>query len=358
MTVAEITGSLSTETDLRDATRLNSNKRPQAVFQGQTPQHEKFVLTLAQAKAMVAKDAKSKAVLHPYLIGRDLAKTGAPSRFIIDIAETDAMIAAAATPAAYDHIKQVVVPDREESVRKEARRYKELLAEDPNARLLWERRDFMGKWWHLWRRRQDMLGAISGLDRYIVLSRVAVWTRPSIYAFVAPDIHPGDALTVFALDDDYSFGILNSSFHRAYFEERCSKMRVDLRYTSRTVFDTYPWPQAPTEDSVGGIVDVVERLINLRDERLADGISLEEQYKSLRDPGRNALRDLQSELDAAVADAYGFSSDDDVLAQLLALNQSIAAQEKSGLTEPRRPGNEGLAGTKRTTSRIEAPVRL
>ncbi|MGO9955530.1 MAG: hypothetical protein ACLP50_06035 [Solirubrobacteraceae bacterium] len=106
------------------------------------------------------------------------------------------------------------------------------------------------------------------------------------------------------------------------------------------------------------VVDVVQRLIDFRDERLADGISLEAQYSSLRDPGRNALRTLQDELDKAVAVAYGFSKDDDVLAQLLALNQSIAEQEKDGLTEPRRPGNGGLPGTKLTTSRIEAPIRL
>jgi hypothetical protein len=358
MTVDDITGSLSTETDLRHAAKLKVNKKPQVIFQGQTPQHEKFVLTPKQAQAMVAKDPRSKVVLHPYLIGRDLTQTGLPSRFIIDIAGTDAMVAAAMAPAAYEHVKTHVLPDREELVRKEAKRNKELREADPNAKLLWERRDFMVKWWHLWRRREDMLDAISRLERYIVLSRVAVWTRPSIYAFVAPDIHPGDALTVFAFEDDYSFGILHSSYHRAYFEERCSKMRVDLRYTSRTVFDTYPWPQAPTDEAVGMVVDVVQRLIDFRDKRLADGISLEAQYKSLRDPGRNALRDLQKELDKAVAAAYGFSEDDDVLAQLLALNQSIAEQEKDGLTEPRRPGNEGFAGTKLTSSRIEAPIRL
>jgi hypothetical protein len=203
-----------------------------------------------------------------------------------------------------------------------------------------------------------MLDAISELSRYIVLSRVAVWTRPSIYAFVSPEIRPGDALTVFAFEDDYSFGILHSSYHRAYFEERCSKMRVDLRYTSRTVWDTYPWPQAPTDEAVQMVADVIERLIHLRDERLADGITLEHQYNSLRDPGRNPLRTLQEELDAAVAVAYGFSPNDDVLAQLLALNHSIADEEAGGHTEPRRPGNQGLAGSKRTTSRIEPLVRL
>jgi len=41
--------------------------------------------------------------------------------------------------------------------------------------------------------------------------------------------------------------------HRRWFEERCSTMRVDLRYTSSTVFDTFPWPQAPTASTAGTI---------------------------------------------------------------------------------------------------------
>ena len=172
------------------------------------------------------------------------------------------------------------------------------------------------------------------------------------------NIRPADALQVFAFDDDYSFGILHSSYHRTYFEERCSKMRVDLRYTSNTVWDTFPWPQAPRDEAVEMVVDVVTRLVGYRDDRLADGISLESQYNSLRDPGRNPLRTLQAELDQAVALAYEFSDDDDVLAQLLALNQSIAAQESQGLTEPRHPGNKGLPGTRRTASRIEAAISL
>jgi hypothetical protein len=55
--------------------------------------------------------------------------------------------------------------------------------------------------------------------------------------------------------------------------------------------------------------------------------------------------------------AYGFSAGDDVLAQLLALNQSIVEEERRGVTS-RPPGNEGLASTRRTTSRIEPPIRL
>jgi hypothetical protein len=358
MEVDEITGSLSASTDLRDAKKLKVNRQPQVIFQGQTPQHAKFVLSPKEAAAMVERNPKNASVLFPYLIGKELNRTGEPSRFIIDINAEDVMTAEALAPDAFEHVKRNILPARQELVRKEAERNRKLREADPGTKLNWERRDFMATWWQLWRRRADLLDAIAGLDRYIALSRVAVLTRPSIYAFVSPDIHPGDALTVFAFEDDYSFGILNSTYHRAYFEERCSKMRVDPRYTSRTVFDTFPWPQAPTDEAVGMVVDAVEKLIDLREDRLAQGITLEKQYNSLREPGRNPLRDCQDELDRAVAVTYGFAPDEDVLAQLLALNESIAEEEARGFTMPRRPGNEGLAGTKRTASRIESPVGL
>jgi hypothetical protein len=48
-------------------------------------------------------------------------------------------------------------------------------------------------------------------------------------------------------------------------------------------------------------------------------------YKVLELPGNNPLRDAQDALDTAVMDAYGFSSTDDVLAQVLSPNGSICA---------------------------------
>jgi hypothetical protein len=360
MEVPEITGSLSANTDLRAAQKLNANRKPKVCFQGQTPQHTPgFVLTPEHARKFVEADPKAANVIHPFLIGEELNGNGQPSRFVIDIDAPDAMQAEVqAGSYVMDHLRKTVLPDRQAGAEREAKRNKELLEANPNRTVTWHQKNFLDKWWQLGWRRGELINAISGLSRYIALSRVAVWTRQSVYAFVSPEIRPADALQVFAFEDDYSFGILHSTHHRAYFEERCSKMRVDLRYTPNTVWDTFPWPQAPTEEQVDAVADAAARLIELRDERLVDGLSLEKQYNSLRDPGRNPLRKLQEELDEAVAAAYGFSQDDDVLAQLLALNLSIAEQERDGLTEPRRPGNEGLANTKRTTSRIEPPIRL
>jgi hypothetical protein len=203
-----------------------------------------------------------------------------------------------------------------------------------------------------------MVAELNGLDRYIALSRVAVESRQSPYVFVSTDIRPADALQVFTFDDDYSFGILHSSYHRMYFEERCSKMRVDLRYTSGTVFETFPWPQAPTAETAGAVAEAAAALVEYQQAQLSEGLTLERMYGSLRDPGRNTLRARMESLDRAVARVYGFAEDDDILAQLLALNLSIAEEERAGITQARPPGNQGLPQTKRTTVRIEPAERL
>jgi hypothetical protein len=357
MEVPEITGSLSPNTDLREAKKLDVNRTPKVCFQGQTPQHTPgFVITQARAREMVSRDARSARFIHPYLTGNDLNMNGQPSRFVIDIDADDLVAAEAVAPMLVAHVREAVLPDRQEAARREATRNAEALKANPRARVNWHDRNFLERWWQLGYRRADMVAELAKLDRYIALSRVAIENRQSPYVFVSSDIRPADALQVFAFDDDYSFGILHSTYHRMYFEERCSKMRVDLRYTPKTVFDTFPWPQAPTDETAGAVADAAAALVAYQHERLAEGMTLDRLYASLRDPGRNPLRALQERLDDAVAKVYGFAEDEDILAQLLALNLSIAAEEEAELTQPRWPGNEGLSGTKKTTHRIEWPV--
>ena len=49
-------------------------------------------------------------------------------------------------------------------------------------------------------------------------------------------------------------------------------------------------------------------------------------YRTLELPGTNPLADAHAALDAAVLAAYGFSPKADLLAQLLALNQTVATR--------------------------------
>jgi hypothetical protein len=47
-------------------------------------------------------------------------------------------------------------------------------------------------------------------------------------------------------------------------------------------------------------------------------------------PGANPLKDVHAALDTAVLTAYGFNAKRDLLAQLLALNQEVAAKIERG----------------------------
>ena len=193
-----------------------------------------------------------------------------------------------------------------------------------------------------------MIEAIGDLDRYIAPDVVASEQRFRLQLRRLAD-PSGDSMTVFAFDDDYCFGVLSSTTHRAWFEERCSKLKADLRYTSTTVFDSFPWPQAPSEGES-------RRSPRRRSDpgapsgHLAKGMTLARQYDTLRQPGKSKLRDLHEQLDKAVMAAYGFSADEDVLAQLLALNQDIAADPATA----RGPGAEGLSGARVSDYRITA----
>src|SRR6185436_371621 len=116
---------------------------------------------------------------------------------------------------------------------------------------------FLRRFWLLSYPRGELIRKLGFLSRYIACSRV---TKRPIFAFVSAAIHPSDALAVFPLQDDYSFGILQSSFHWEWFRARCSTMKADPRYTSDTVFDSFAWPQEPTRESVRAVAHAAVEL--------------------------------------------------------------------------------------------------
>jgi hypothetical protein len=147
---------------------------------------------------------------------------------------------------------------------------------------------------------------------------------------------------VFPFADEYSFGILQSNIHWAWFIAKCSTLTERFRYTSDTVFDTFPWPQSPTLKQIRAVADAAVALRKLRHEIMRDnGWSLRELYKSLETPGENRLRDAHTALDSAVRAAYGMKPTEDILAFLLKLNLELADKETKGesITPPGLPAS-------------------
>ena len=166
MEVEEIVGSLSPNTDLRDARSLQVNRRPKVCFQGQTPQHTPgFVISADIARRLVREDQRSERYLYPYLTGNELNLTGQPARFVVDLDAEDLLAAELAAPALVAYLHEAVLPDRQAAAEREAERNREHLAANPSARVNTHKATFLERWWQLGWRRHEMVDALSQLDR-------------------------------------------------------------------------------------------------------------------------------------------------------------------------------------------------
>lgn len=271
---------------------------------------------------MIERSSNNAEVIFPYLIANDLLgnKPPAPSRYAIDF-HPRALFGANRYAAPFERVRDRVLPAREEAAEKEERRNQEVLAENPKAKVNKHHRNFLNKWWILSYPRRELICKVAQIPRYIACGRVI--KRP-VLEFVDSEIRPNDALQVFPLPDDYSFGVLQSGIHWLWFVERCSTLKGDFRYTSDAVFDAFPWPQSPTLAQVEAAVS----LRALRREVMANnGWSFRELYRTLDLPGANPLKAAQDALDDAVRKAYGMGAKEDPLTFLLALNGELADRE-------------------------------
>ena len=141
-------------------------------------------------------------------------------------------------------------------------------------------------------------------------------------------------------NNDYSLGVIQSSAQFRWFLTKSSKLKSDYRYTRRSVWDTFPWPQSPSGSAVSAVAEAGRRVRAERGRALS-GIKggLRAVYRTLELPGRSALKDAHAALDAAVLAAYGFPATGDVLRPLLALNRAVHAREQAGdpITPPGVP---------------------
>jgi len=352
-----INSTLSDQSDVSSATVLRCNTEPQQVFNGQFPRHHGFVIEPDEAKKLLEADPKNREVVHPFLIGQELVTSGKPERWVIDFQKMDILQAQSyATPFA--KIRETVLPHIEEYARKEREKTGLETGQDQT---------WLKNWWQHFRCRKELVDRVGQFQRYIVCSGV---TKRPIFSFVSSDIRPDHALFAFAFQDDYSFGVMQSSAHWLWFITKCSKLTERFRYTPESVFDTFPWPQfsesssrrkevltsseagwkndqslvtsAATVAKIDAVAAAARELRRVRAEALPKiKGGLRALYRTLELPGANPLKDAHAALDTAVLTAYGFNPKKDLLAQLLALNQAVAARIENGesVTAPGVPKN-------------------
>ncbi len=322
-----INSALSDETDVSGKLPLRCNKKPKRCFQGKIPGYAGFMLD-AEAVGRLSHD--SAHVIIPYLIGRELLDEFQIDRWAIDFRAMD-VIEASASKSAFDHCRTHVLKDVQAAYEQAKKQQSDMER---------ARKEHLERWWQFWNRRDELNRELDRLSRYIGCSRV---TRRPIVEFISCDICPSDLVQVFAFDDNYSFGILQSGCHFEWFRKSSRlKVETDTRYSVREVFDTFPWPQSPSVKQIETVAEAgceVRRVRGEALEKITGG--LRAVYRTLELPGKNPLKDAHAALDTAVLAAYGFSPKKDLLAQLLDLNLAVAGRIDDGreVTPPGFPAS-------------------
>lgn len=273
-------------------------------YYGPIPGGRGFILEEEEAVGLLSHHGVPwREVIRPYLTGDDiLSRPGHdPSRWIIDFGFMS-LEEAMQFQEALQIVRERVKPQRDRTRRESYRR----------------------NWWRFSEPIRDMRTRLAGLDRYI-----AAPAQGKRILFVWADAWtcPSNLTTVFALDDDFSMGVLSSSAHRAWLLAQSSTLEDRTRYTTSSVFTTFPWP-ARTEGNTS-VDAAISSLVRRRDELCIEhSIGLTQLYNLVDDGAFADVAELHSDLDDAVSEAYGWPrglSDDDWNARLLDLNHRISA---------------------------------
>lgn len=307
-TVEGLGPDLRAESGRWEALPLAANKA--RCFQGPIPVGAGFVLREDEALDLLADvDVTYRDVVRPYLTSDDiLKKVGQnPGRWIIDFAQRT-LEDANAYPRALHIVRERVRPVRE-TVRREVHRR---------------------RWWQFGEPRVGMRLALAGLARYVAVGRHA---KRLGLAWVDPWTMASDATCVFAFDDDFSMGVLQSRAHVAWAWHQSSTLKGDLRYTPSSVFMTFPWPDRATAEQRERVAQACRDLLEHRGALCVEHqVGLTALYNAMNDGAHDRLRALHRDLDEAVAACYGWEKavaqdDGEVVRRLTELNRRISEGE-------------------------------
>ncbi|MCB0781211.1 MAG: hypothetical protein KDC03_17080, partial [Flavobacteriales bacterium] len=272
-----------------------------------------FIVSRDEAASLgYGKDAAVSNRIKEYRNGRDITQSSRDV-LVIDLFNLSEVELRAEVPTLYQHVFANVKPERDTNNR-ESRRKNWWLFGEPNTKL----------------REQ-----LHGLGRYIVTPATS---KHRFFTFLDSSILPDDALFTIATDDAYHLGVLSSAVHVHWALRQGAILGPTPRYIKSSCLENFPFPAATEaqqarirelgeqldahrkrqqaqhpELTMTGMYNVLEKLRQLevvpgqaRDDRL-DVAPLSPKEKQIYDQGLvGILKQLHDELDAAVAEAYGW----------------------------------------------------
>ena len=246
-------------------------------------------------------------VLHPIVTGREINDLSR-DRWLIDFGTEMSEDDACKYEKPYEYLRKLFDPQRTDKV----------------------------NWWENRPMGRAVRGAIAGMQRYLATSHVS---KHRIFQWIEAPTLPEHTVVVFARDDDFFFGVLQSRVHQLWASSLGTQLRESAsgsRYTHTTCFETFPLPE-PRAEARESVAEAADGLHQERTRWLAraDSVKPEERARftmtQLYNEYPRWLVRLHRALDQAVFAAYGWSEDteslpdDVILERLLELNLERAA---------------------------------
>jgi hypothetical protein len=272
--------------------------------------------------------------IRPYRNGRDL--TDKPRGvYVIDLFGLSAQQVLEKFPLVYQHVIENVKPERDQN----------------------NRASYRDNWWMFGEPRSNFRPALRNLPLYIVTVETA---KHRTFQFLSAEILPDNKLVSIAIDDAYYLGILSSRTHVVWAMAAGGNLGVgnDSVYSKSRCFDPFPFPDATSQQQTR-IRELAEQLdahrkrqqaahgtLTLTDlynvvEKLRTGKLLNVKEQVINQQGlASVVLNLHQQIDAVVADAYGWShnlSAPEILTRLVRLNHERAAEEAAGHIRYLRP---------------------
>ncbi len=140
-------------------------------------------------------------------------------------------------------------------------------------------------------------------SRFILLPRHTSSGRRYIpLSYFTPDFVPSDSCLFLENATLYHFGVLSSAMHMAWVHQVCGRIKSDFRYSSKLVYNNFPWPEAPTDKQRVAVEDTGKAVLETRDKHVKAGAALADLYDPLAMPAE--LTKAHAQLDRAVDKCY------------------------------------------------------
>lgn len=322
---------LTVHADVSSAVRVPLRANARLCFFGFLVNGKGFLIEPEEYRSLIEKDPSLTQVLKRIVGGRDLVQREAEC-YVIDFSERT-LDEARAFPVLLNLVIDRVKPAR-----------------DAN-----RDRGIRENWWRFHRIRQELRRATGALERFIVTVET---TKHRVFMYLDSDLAPDHSLVCIALSEGFWLGVLSSAIHVAWTLAAGGTLEDRPRYNNSLCFEPFPFPDPPLglRKRIGMMADLLDshrKAAIARDERVtmtgmynvigklraSEPLTLKERaVHELAACG--VLRDLHDQLDALVAEAYGWPwplSTEEILERLVALHDERVAEEAQGLVRWLRP---------------------